>query len=99
MSSKISENIVELNENEVLNEVETRLKQGEDPMKIIDDCQQGLTTVGEKYKTKEFFLAELILSGEIFKSAMELINPYLTGGSQKEVKGKVLLATKEIFTI
>ena len=93
MSSKISENIVELKEEEVLDEVEIRLKQGEDPMKIVDDLQQGLTTVGEKYNAKEFFLAELILSGEIFKSAMELINPYLTEKSQKDIKGKVLLAT------
>jgi methylmalonyl-CoA mutase cobalamin-binding domain/chain len=93
MSSKISENIVELKEEEVLDEVEMRLKQGEDPMKIVDDLQQGLTTVGEKYNAKEFFLAELILSGEIFKSAMELINPYLTGKSQKDIKGKILLAT------
>jgi len=93
MTSTISENIVELNEDEVLNEVEIRLKQGEDPIKIIDDCREGLIIVGEKYKKKEFFLAELILSGEIFKAAMKLINPYLSGDSQKDIKGKILLAT------
>lgn len=93
MSSKISENIVQLNENEVLNEVKMRLKQGEDPMKIVDDCREGLIIVGEKYKKKEFFLAELILSGEIFKVAMELISPYLIKENEKEIKGKILLAT------
>jgi len=93
MSSKISENIVQLNENEVLNEVKMRLKQGEDPMKIVDDCREGLIIVGEKYKKKEFFLAELILSGEIFKVAMELISPYLIRENEKEFKGKILLAT------
>ena len=93
MTSKISENIVELNEDDVLNEVEMRLKQGEDPMKIIDKCKQGLIIVGEKYKKKEFFLAELILSGEIFKAAMELINPHLIRENQRETKGKVLLTT------
>lgn len=93
MSSKISENIVQLNENEVLNEVKMRLKQGEDPMKIVDDCREGLIIVGEKYKKKEFFLAELILSGEIFKVAMELISPYLIRENEKEIKGKILLAT------
>lgn len=93
MTSKISENIVEFNEDEVLNEVEIRLKQGEDPMKIVDDCREGLIIVGEKYKTKEFFLAELILSGEIFKEAMELISPYLIRENEKEIKGKILLAT------
>jgi len=93
MSSKISENIVQFNENEVLNEVKMRLKQGEDPMKIVDDCREGLIIVGEKYKKKEFFLAELILSGEIFKVAMELISPYLIRENEKEIKGKILLAT------
>jgi methanogenic corrinoid protein MtbC1 len=84
---------VQLNENEVLNEVKMRLKQGEDPMKIVDDCREGLLIVGEKYKKKEFFLAELILSGEIFKVAMELISPYLIRENEKEIKGKILLAT------
>jgi methanogenic corrinoid protein MtbC1 len=70
-----------------------RLKQGEDPMKIVDDCREGLIIVGEKYKKKEFFLAELILSGEIFKVAMELISPYLIRENEKEIKGKILLAT------
>ena len=56
MTSKISENIVQLNENKVLNEVKMRLKQGEDPMKIIDDCREGLIIVGEKYKKKNFSL-------------------------------------------
>jgi len=84
---------VQLNENEVLNEVKMRLKQGEDPMKIVDDCREGLIIVGEKYKKKEFFLAELILSGEIFKVAMELISPYLIRENEKEIKGKILLAT------
>ena len=61
MSSKISENIVQLNENEVLNEVKMRLKQGEDPMKIVDDCREGLIIVGEKYKKKELLLIPIIL--------------------------------------
>ena len=93
MTSRIYEKIVEFNETEVLNEVKIRLKQGEDPLKIIDDCREGLIIVGEKYKAKEFFLAELLLSGEIFKAAMQLINPYLIQDNQKNIKGKVLLAT------
>jgi methylmalonyl-CoA mutase cobalamin-binding domain/chain len=93
MTSNITKNIIELENDKVLNEVKNRLNQGEDPMKLIDECNQGLIMVGEKYKNKEFFLAELILSGEIFKKAMEIIEPYLTKKSTAKIKGKVLLAT------
>jgi len=89
----LENNIVELERDEVLKEVEERLDNGEDPLVLINECNQGMTTVGEKYKNQEYFLAELILSGEIFKEAMEIINPYLTKGKQKEGKGKVILAT------
>jgi 5-methyltetrahydrofolate--homocysteine methyltransferase len=50
--------------------------------------------VGEKYKNKEYFLAELILSGELFKDVMEIIGPFLGDRkSEGDVNGKVVLAT------
>ncbi len=91
--SNLQNNIVELEKDKVLKELEERLNKGEDPLILIDECKQGMTIVGEKFKNNEYFLAELILSGEIFKEAMSIIKPYLTKGKQKADKGKVLLAT------
>lgn len=93
MEFNLANNIIELENEKVLNEVEQRLNEGEDPITIIKECNEGMTIVGEKYKNKEYFLAELILSGEIFKSAMELITPYLTKGISEESKGRVVLVT------
>jgi methylmalonyl-CoA mutase cobalamin-binding domain/chain len=52
-----------------------------------------MTLVGERYQKGEYFLAELLLSAEIFKQAMETIEPYLTKVRPPEPRGKVVLAT------
>ena len=94
MTSDLTNNLIELEREKVLSEVKERLNQNEDPMKIFEECKQGMELVGEKYKKKEYFLAELMLSGDLFREAMELIKPYL--GEKKvegDIKGKILLAT------
>ena len=94
MTSDLTNNLIELEREKVLSEVKERLNQNEDPMKIFEECKQGMELVGEKYKNKEYFLAELMLSGDLFREAMELIEPYL--GEKKvegDIKGKILLAT------
>ncbi|MFX1444504.1 MAG: B12-binding domain-containing protein [Promethearchaeota archaeon] len=94
MTSNLTRNLIELEHDKVLSEVKERLNQSEDPMKIFEESKQGMEMIGERYQKKEYFLAELMLSGELFKEIMELIEPYLgeikTGGNNK---GKIILAT------
>ncbi len=94
MSSQLTKNLIELERDLVLSEVKERLNQGGDPMKIFEESKRGMELVGEKYKNKEYFLAELMLSGDLFREIMELIEPQL--GEIKiegNVKGKIILAT------
>ena len=94
MISDLTNNLVELEREKVLSEVKERLNRNEDPLKIFEECKQGMELVGEKYKKKEYFLAELMLSGDLFREAMELIEPYLGEMKPEEdIKGKILLAT------
>ncbi len=94
MSSLLTKNLIELEHDKVLSEVKERLIQGEEPMRIIKECKEGMALVGEKYKKKEYFLAELMLSGELFKEAMELIEPYLAEKiAEGDIKGKIILVT------
>lgn len=94
MTSDLTKNLVELERDKVLSEVKERLNHNEDPMKIFEECKEGMELIGEKYKKKEYFLAELMLSGDLFREVMEIIEPKL-GKVQIEgdIKGKVLLAT------
>jgi len=94
MSSHLTKNLVELERDKVLSEVKERLIQGEEPIGIIEECKQGMALVGEKYKNQEYFLAELMLSGDLFKEAMELIDPYLgENTTESAIKGKIILVT------
>ena len=94
MSSKLAKNLIELERDQVLSEVKERLIQGDDPMRIFEESKRGMELVGEKYKNKEYFLAELMLSGDLFREVMELIEPQL--GATKiegDTIGKIILAT------
>ncbi len=94
MSSRLTKNLIELERDLVLSEVKERLNQGDDPMKIFEESKQGMELVGEKYKSKEYFLAELMLSGDLFKEIMELIEPQLGEiKTEGNFKGKIILAT------
>jgi 5-methyltetrahydrofolate--homocysteine methyltransferase len=49
--------------------------------------------VGERYKAGEYFLSELIVSGEIFKESMKLIEPHLKTNNRSSKMIKVVLGT------
>ena len=86
--------IVELNENNVNELVKKRLENNEDPLKIMDDVKKAMKTIGDKFSNKEYFLPELIMSGEILRQIFEALGPKLKDAqSSEKKKGKVLLGT------
>lgn len=46
---------------------------GADPLFIIETCRIGLEIVGQRYERREYFLSALIMSGEIFREIMDLL--------------------------
>ncbi len=93
MSEELAMAIVELERDEVIDAVKLRAQKGEDPLRIVEECRQGLTIVGDRYQKGDYYLAELILSAEIFKNAVAVLEPYLAKVSPPEPVGKVVLAT------
>jgi methanogenic corrinoid protein MtbC1 len=85
--------IMELKRDEVLAEITRRLDQDHDPAEILDQLRRGLTMVGNRYQEGEYFLAELMLSGEIFKKAMNILEPRLATSRPSRPVGKVIMAT------
>ena len=90
---KITEAITNLEENEVLKLVKENLDANEDPLKILEACKIGMTEIG-KGSGDTVFLTDLIMAGEIFNQAMELLMPKLVG-SATESLGKVVIGTVE----
>ena len=91
--SQLADAIINLKEDEALRVARQRLEVGEDTMSLVEECRRGISIVGERYQSKEYFLSELIMSGEIFKGVMALIEPKLMGTMSNEVIGQIVLGT------
>jgi len=93
MTEGLSDLILNFKRDAVLQTVERRLGAGEDPLRVLDDCRRGMTLVGERFQEGDIFLAELILSAEIFKEAAAIIEPRLPRAKPGETRGRVLMGT------
>jgi len=78
MGGKISELIAAMKEKETLQQIQSDLDAGKAPMDIIEELREGVTVIGDKFERSEVFLTELIMGGEIFKQAMNILKPVLT---------------------
>jgi methanogenic corrinoid protein MtbC1 len=85
--------LADLEEEAVLALVQKRIARGDDPLEIIEDCNQGMRLVGRRYERGEFFVSGLIMSGEIFRRVVELVQPLLRRKRQRRPAGSVLLGT------
>lgn len=72
MNECIIEAVKELNEEKVIGLTKHLLTNGEDPVEIINSIQEGMIKVGELYESKNFFIADLIMAGIIFKEVLSM---------------------------
>jgi methylmalonyl-CoA mutase cobalamin-binding domain/chain len=85
--------IADLQEEAVLELVRQRLEAGDDPLQMIDECNEGMRQVGLRYERGEYFVAGLIMSGEIFREVVELVQPTLEQQASGMISGRVLVGT------
>jgi methanogenic corrinoid protein MtbC1 len=85
--------LADLEEEAVLALVQQRLAAGDDPLQIIEDCNEGMRQVGQRYERGEFFVSGLIMSGEIFREVVELAQPLLQRQNNGQSSGMVLVGT------
>ncbi len=94
MSDEIATLIAELEESKTLEAIRKSLREGEDPVVLIESLRKGMETVGERFEKKEYFLSELIMSAEIFKQGVALIEPHLKTTEEKPSKTVVIGTVK-----
>ncbi len=69
------------------------LDAGIPPVKAVTEgMAKGMDIVGQKYEAKEYFLAELIMAGEVMKEGMKVLEPHLKAGEVRTL-GKVAVGT------
>jgi methanogenic corrinoid protein MtbC1 len=94
MADALVEALVGMKEKDALRIVEQKLDAGEDPNQILALCSQAMQQVGDLYSEGEYFLPELIMSGEMLKKIGAVLKPRMTTEVATEEKlGKVVLGT------
>jgi methanogenic corrinoid protein MtbC1 len=89
----LSEVLADLKEEETLEIVRLRMERGDDPMQIIEDCQEGMREVGERYAQQHYFLAALIMAGEILGEIMNIVLPAVETRYSGKSSGRILVGT------
>lgn len=76
--------MADLNEDLVIDEVNSLLKANVPVMNIIGYLQKGIEIVGKRFQEKKYFMSELIISGEIFKEASNILENFMPSGTPKD---------------
>lgn len=92
-NSQLAELVADLEEDTVLALVRQRLEAGYNPLQIIDECNEGMRIVGQRYESGDYFVAGLIMSGEIFREVVELVQPLIEQQAKGDASGRVLVGT------
>jgi methanogenic corrinoid protein MtbC1 len=83
--------LADLEEEAVLKLVGERLAAGSDPLKILEDCNEGMKIVGQRYERGEYYIAGLIMSGEIFREVVEIIQPLMMAQKASEKSSGLIM--------
>jgi methanogenic corrinoid protein MtbC1 len=93
MAKDLVKTLADLKEQEVIKIVEDRLKANEDPLKILEDARKGMEIVGKRFASSEYFIPDLVYSGEILKAVTEMVKPKLSKAEEVKHIGKVVFGT------
>ena len=89
---EITDTLVGLKDDEIVDLVKSKLKSGADPHEVLKALTIGMDKVGKLFEKNEYYLTELILAGEIMKDALKVLKPKLKS-DQSGSKQKVICAT------
>jgi corrinoid protein of di/trimethylamine methyltransferase len=96
MFKKLAQAVIDGEEEDAVNLAKQALEQNLDPLACITNgLTKGIQRVGELFGSGEYYLPELIISAEVMKSAMEILEPAMASDQEIEVVARVVIGTVE----
>jgi len=68
------------------------LEAGQAPMACLEAMMAGLDETGKRFESGQYFVPELMMAADTFKTGMDVLAPHLAGKT-REYKGTVVLGT------
>jgi methanogenic corrinoid protein MtbC1 len=88
----ITKMVTDLGLEDISSLVQEALDKGEAPSALLQAMSEGMVRVGEIFEKGEYFLADLVIAGEIMKEGVKVIEPHFNVESFGN-KGTVVLCT------
>lgn len=94
MEAEIIRLVEQLDEENVIKMANKAMHAGMGPLRLLELINQGMNRVGKLYENRDYYIADLIMAGLIFKQVLELdnISAHFIGGRGKKI-GKVVVGT------
>jgi len=90
----IAQALANLEEKKVYELIDQKVKEGANPLDIIQECNDGMIRVGELFSEQKYFITQLIFSAEILKQVMKKLDPLLAGVQTRcATGGKIVIGT------
>ena len=85
--------LADLREKEFLEEAQKRLASGETPLSILADAKRGMEIVGKRFETSEYFIPDLVYSGEILRTLTDQIEPLMKETGETKSGARIVIGT------
>jgi methanogenic corrinoid protein MtbC1 len=92
MKEDLARALVGFKKDVVLGEIMHRLGDGEAPIQLIRELQDGMGQIGQKFETGDYFLSELLMSADLFTKAMKILEPKLQESAMDTI-GTIVIGT------
>ena len=92
MENPIMQKLADLEEEAFLSLVRRELEAGADPITILEDCRKGMVLVGKRFEEETYFISDLMMAGELFKQAGEILGTKMALSGDAN-RGKVVVGT------
>jgi methanogenic corrinoid protein MtbC1 len=89
---EIANALADLDEEQTLQLVRDAMDEGIPGSEILKACQEGMTEIGARFENQDYFVSDLIMSGEIFQQVGVILEPTLKAGDFKST-GTVVFGT------
>ena len=75
--SELYQAIVDMDEEKAIALAKKQLADGVDPVTVLDDCRDALTTVGKLFEEGKYYVPELVLAGDIMAAISAEARPLI----------------------
>ncbi len=89
---RVKSALANLEDDDLASLLREALEAGEEAADLLAAMSEAMVEVGERFEAGEYYLADLVLAGEVMKDGVAVLEPHLSAGD-KGAKGTVVICT------